>query len=181
MCGITGYFNFDGRPAKQTTIKEMTKMLNHRGPDGSGVYLDGSIAFGHTRLSIIDLSEKASQPMVSKCKKYIISYNGEIYNYLELRKELIKAGITFKSNSDTEVILNGFIKWKHKLLDKLNGMFAFAILDKNKNNIFLARDRYGIKPLYYTMANNCFIFGSEIKSFFKHPEFKKRTGKAISI
>lgn len=177
MCGITGYFNFDGRPAKQTTIKEMTKMLDHRGPDGSGVYLDGSIAFGHTRLSIIDLSEKASQPMVSKCKKYIISYNGEIYNYLELRKELIKEGITFKSNSDTEVILNGFIKWKHKLLDKLNGMFAFAILDKNKNNIFLVRDRYGIKPLYYTMANNCFIFASEIKSFFKHPEFKKELEK----
>ena len=115
--------------------------------------------------------------MFSHCGNFIISYNGEIYNYLSLKKTLIKEGFKFQSNTDTEVVLNGFIRWKDKLLGKLNGMFAFAIWDKRNQSLFIARDRYGIKPVYFAKINQTFLFSSEVKSFFQHPEFNIRINK----
>ena len=155
----------------------MTQMIKHRGPDAFGTYTDKNISIGHTRLSIVDTSEKGNQPMVSHCGNFIISYNGEIYNYLSLKKTLKKEGFKFRSDSDTEVVLNGFIRWKDKLLNKLNGMFAFAIWDKRNKSLFIARDRYGIKPVYFAKINNTFLFSSEVKSFFRHPEFNIRIEK----
>lgn len=172
MCGVAGYLNTNGAPASITTIRNMTSAISHRGPDNEGTYVDGSFALGHRRLSIIDLSTAGNQPMVTNDGRYVISYNGEIYNYQELRMTLRSLGVRLVSDTDTEVLLNYIaIKGVNGLKD-LNGMFAFAIWDTVAKKLLLARDRYGIKPLYIAQVNNTFFFGSEVKAFFPHPEFK---------
>lgn len=161
MCGILGQIS-KSEIDKDKFYQQLMK-INHRGPDDNGVYYAKNIAFGHTRLSILDLSTHGYQPMVSDSSDYIIVFNGEVYNFEIIRKELEDQGYKFHSNSDTEVILNGFIEYKEKIVDKLNGMFAFSIYNKETEEIFLARDRSGIKPLYYFNDNNNFVFSSEIK------------------
>ena len=163
MCGICG-FNWKN----EELLTNMMSKLVHRGPDDSGFYTDDDISLGHQRLSIIDLTERGKQPMFDESKRYAITYNGEVYNYIELREELIKKGYSFKSDTDTEVVLKMYIEYGLKVLDYLNGMFAFAIYDKKEKELFLARDRFGIKPLYYYVADNSFIFSSEIPPILLH-------------
>jgi asparagine synthase (glutamine-hydrolysing) len=158
MCGIGG-FNWED----QDRIRKMMAVMVHRGPDDEGYYFDESISLGHRRLSIIDLSSAGRQPMKNSDDTIWIVYNGEVYNYLELREELIALGHTFDSKTDTEVIINAYEEWGIDCLNKFNGMFAFCIYDKNKKIFFLARDRFGIKPLYYFEHNSQFAFSSEIK------------------
>jgi len=159
MCGICGYVS-----QKNINLEEMTHTLSHRGPDHQGLFSDSEIGLGHARLSILDLTAESHQPMVSQSGRYVIVYNGEVYNYLELKKELQLLGVIFQKESDTEVVLEGFEYWGIKLFEKLNGMFAFGIYDKQLNKIYIARDRFGVKPLYYYNHNEDFIFGSEIKA-----------------
>ncbi|MBR2708190.1 MAG: asparagine synthase (glutamine-hydrolyzing) [Bacilli bacterium] len=170
MCGFVGYINKEKN--KKDNIKKMADLIAHRGPDSEGYYTDENIALGFRRLSIIDL-DGGSQPIYNSDKTKIIVFNGEIYNYQKLRKELTKKGYKFQTKTDTEVILHGYEEYKEKILDKLRGMFAFAIYDTKNKELFAARDFYGIKPFYYTKMDNTFIFGSEIKSFLIHPHFKK--------
>ena len=169
MCGICGYVNGNGKAASEKIIYEMNLALRHRGPDGEGTYVHNNVALGHRRLSIIDLSEKGKQPMLSYDGNYVIVYNGEVYNFIELREELKNKGYHFNSTCDTEVVLYSYIEWGKECLSRFNGMFAFAIYNKLEGTIFCARDRYGIKPFYYTVINGCFIFGSEQKAIYKHP------------
>ena len=174
MCGITGKLNFNKNNfVSEGLIKEMTKTLSHRGPDDSGIFVEKNIGLGHNRLSIIDLSPAGHQPMSDKEEKIWIVFNGEIYNYLVLKKELEKQGIIFKSKTDTEVIIYLYKKYGIDCLKYLRGMFAFAIWDKEKKQLFLARDRVGKKPLKYYCDSNCFIFASELKAILKNPEVKK--------
>ena len=170
MCGFVGYINKE--KDKKDNIKKMADLIAHRGPDSEGYYTDENIALGFRRLSIIDLNN-GSQPIYNEDKSKVIIFNGEIYNFEPLRKDLIKKGHTFTTKTDTEVILHGYEEYGEKILDKLRGMFAFVIYDKNTKELFAARDFYGIKPLYYAKMGNTFIFGSEIKSFLIHPHFKK--------
>jgi len=165
MCGIAGFYNFPSRSSQEDSIKKMLASIQHRGPDETGIYLSDGIALGSVRLSIIDLSS-GKQPMSDESKKYWIVYNGEIFNYKELRSDLIKKGIQFKTNSDTEVVLKMFIMFGNKCVDYFNGQFAFCIFNKVKNELFLARDRVGIRPLFYSYINNTFSFCSEIKGLF---------------
>jgi asparagine synthase (glutamine-hydrolysing) len=151
----------------------MTDILAHRGPDGAGHYCEYNIGLGHRRLSILDLSDAGKQPMINSRNRYVITYNGEIYNFRELRSNLSKLGYLFRSDTDSEVLLEAFNEWGINILNKLNGMFAFAIYDRLEKKLTLARDRYGIKPLYYTVVGNTFLFASEIKAFYKHPKFSK--------
>ena len=176
MCGIAGLYTKDKN--KDELIKKMSKRIEHRGPDGEGYYIDGDVAFAHRRLSIIDLST-GGQPIFNEDKSLVIIFNGEIYNYQELREELIKDGHKFKTKSDTEVLVHGYEKWHSDLPKHLRGMFAFAIYDKNNNEIFLVRDNFGIKPLYYAYMNDTFMFASEIKAFLDLPQFKKKLNKDI--
>jgi len=162
MCGILG--QIANQPIARDKFQKTLLLINHRGPDDNGIYFDNNIAFGHTRLSILDLSNYGHQPMLSKNQNYVLIYNGEIYNFEEIKRELKEKGYKFHSHSDTEVILNGFIEYKEKIVDKLNGMFAFAIYNKINGNVFLARDRSGIKPLYYFKDDRNFTFSSEIKT-----------------
>lgn len=173
MCGIVAVLNQSNGIAKEEHVERMLHLIGHRGPDGRGIYLDQNFGLGHNRLSIIDLSSFASQPMKSQDGNYVISFNGEIYNYRELRIELEKEGHQFISNSDTEVLLKAYIHWGPDCLNKLNGMFAFFIWEKSKKRLFIARDRYGIKPLYYTKFNGCFYFASENKAFDAIEGFKR--------
>jgi asparagine synthase (glutamine-hydrolysing) len=150
----------------------MMATLSHRGPDGDGFYKDSFVGFGHRRLSVIDLSPAAAQPMLTRDKRFVITYNGEVYNFNDLKNKLKKQGVKFSSNSDTEVVLNSLSLWGKKAIDLYNGMFAFALWDKQEEILTLARDRYGIKPLYYWQNGSVFLFASEIKAFLKHPEFR---------
>ena len=163
MCGIFGMITTAPRQPDKTTVRKATHLLQHRGPDGAGFYYDQNLALGHRRLAIIDLSEQGKQPM--EAFGYVISYNGEIYNYLELRVALEKEGYRFASESDTEVILAAYAHWGEDCLRHFNGMWALAIYDPEKRSLFCARDRYGIKPFYYTMLQGDFCFASEIKAF----------------
>jgi asparagine synthase (glutamine-hydrolysing) len=172
VCGIAGYLNFDGQPASPVILKAMTDMLVHRGPDDEGLLVEGGLGLGHRRLSIIDLSPSGHQPMASRGGHLVISYNGEIYNYRELRLDLETCGHVFRSESDTEVLLAALEEWGSDALARLNGMFAFVLYDRRKRRLFLARDRYGIKPLYYTIINQTLLFASEIKAFLAHPLFR---------
>jgi len=172
MCGIVGVYNFNKKPVLESQIQKMTEAMAHRGPDDKGVFTDKNIALGHRRLAIIDLTEAGHQPMANEKKDIWITYNGEIYNFLELRKTLEKLGHRFKSKTDTEVIIHSFEEWGIDCLKRFNGLFAFAIWDKKNQTLTLARDRYGIKPLYYWRNHNVFLFASEIKAFLKHPEFR---------
>lgn len=172
MCGIVGYIDKKDKKLKEKIIKNMSDVIAHRGPDGEGFYVDDTIAMGFRRLSIIDLSN-GDQPLYNEDKSLVINFNGEIYNYLELREELKKKGHIFKTNSDTEVIIHGYEEYGEKVLDKLRGMFGFVIWDSKNKELFGARDPYGIKPFYYYKNESLFIYGSEIKSFLAHPDFKK--------
>lgn len=162
MCGISGIINKNGNPVDKESIKKINDLVTHRGPDAEGYYFGSSFAFGHRRLSIIDLSICGNQPMSYKDRYWII-YNGEVYNYLEIKNELLGLGYSFLSSSDTEVILAAYDKWGWECLKRFNGMWAFAIYDTLKDVIFFSRDRFGIKPLYYADQEDQFIFGSEIK------------------
>ena len=142
MCGIAGVLHLDGRTASPAILRRMTNSLIHRGPDGEGLWVDGSIGLGHRRLAIIDLSAAGHQPMKTRCGRFVITFNGEIYNYRELRATLETKGYRFRSACDTEVLIEGFAEWGVGLFNRLNGMFAFAIWDKRDRQLFLARDRY---------------------------------------
>ena len=171
MCGFVGFTNYikdDG-----TVLKSMMDKIVHRGPDAAGMYADGDIALGFRRLSIIDL-ESGNQPMFNEDGSLVLVFNGEIYNFKDLRAELEKQGHIFANNSDSEVLLHGYEQWGEELVTKLRGMFAFVIFNKLDGSVFGARDMFGIKPFYYTETENSFIFGSEIKAFFAHPEFEKQ-------
>ncbi|HVT05053.1 MAG TPA: asparagine synthase (glutamine-hydrolyzing) [Thermoanaerobaculia bacterium] len=172
MCGITGILRTDGQPVASATLARMTATIQHRGPDSEGVWAAGPIGFGHRRLAIIDLTASAHQPMTSDNGDLVIVYNGEVYNYLELRLELETAGHRFHSSSDTEVVVNAYAEWGAACLDRFNGMFAFAIWNRRTEQLFLARDRYGVKPLYYYYDGARFVFGSEIKAILAHPDIR---------
>ena len=163
MCGIAGIFNSPNSVSVQNDIRRMTQTLHHRGPDGEGIFVEGPIALGHRRLSIIDL-ENGAQPMESANKVAVISFNGEIYNFPELRKQLLSEGYTFATQCDTEVILALYERYGEQCVDFLRGMFTFALWDRKQQKLMLARDRIGIKPLYYTQQNNAVYFASEIKA-----------------
>ena len=174
MCGITGIYAFDEKYEVPTAlIEDMTNTMIHRGPDEFGFYVNESVALGHRRLSIIDL-KTGKQPMSDKNDYIWIVFNGEIYNFRELKKDLEGKGYFFKTKSDTEVIIYSYEEYGLDCLKKFNGMFAFAIYDKRKRRLFLARDRLGIKPLYYTITDKEIIFASEIKAILKHPNVKKK-------
>ncbi len=179
MCGITGFFNNIGIEKNHDLLLKMTNSLAHRGPDNYGTFIDDFAALGHRRLSVIDL-ENGNQPMTDDENSVIIVYNGEIYNFLELRKELEEENFSFKTNSDTEVLIYAYKYWGENFVSKLNGMFSFAIYDKKKKALFLYRDRLGIKPLYYTFLNNTVIFASEPKALFFFPITKKINMKVLS-
>lgn len=174
MCGFVGFI--DKKKNKKKIIKDMADIIVHRGPDSDGYYTDDDCALGFRRLSIIDLSG-GTQPIYNEDKTMAIIFNGEIYNYQEIRKDLLKKGHKFKTESDTEVILHGYEEYHEKILDRLRGMFAFVIYNVNDKTLFGARDFYGIKPLYYYKDDNEFMFGSEIKSFLGHPGFKKELNR----
>lgn len=172
MCGFTGFTNYIADNG--AVLEKMMDRIRHRGPDSDGKYVDGKVAMGFRRLSIIDLSENGSQPIFNEDRSVVITFNGEIYNYKQLREELSAKGHIFSTNTDTEVLVHGYEEWgRRKLLHKLRGMFAFVIFDKKKDRLFGARDFFGIKPLYYAFMGKTFMWGSEIKSFLDHPDFKK--------
>lgn len=175
MCGFVGFKGNLTVDAKEIAIKNMMDTISHRGPDSDGFYADESVALGFRRLSIIDLSDVASQPVYNETGDMVLVFNGEIYNYLELREQLIEAGHIFKSHSDSEVLIHGYEQYGVELLSKLRGMFTFSIWDKNKKTLFIARDFFGIKPLYYTQntMDQALLFGSEIKSFLAYEGFNK--------
>ncbi len=175
MCGILGYISNES--IDDFELNEMLDAMNHRGPDGRGIKKfysnnDTYLSLGHVRLSILDLSELGAQPMVYK-DRYWITYNGEIYNFKELKEELIQKKYTFTSETDTEVLLAAYGEWGPECLNKLNGMFAFSIFDSLQNEIFIARDRFGVKPLYYFKHKNTFAFASEIKSLMANKEISR--------
>ena len=164
MCGITGQYNFaSGAPVDRGRLEDMTRSIRHRGPDDEGFYFSDSLGFGFRRLSILDLSEAGHQPMSDSTGRYWIVFNGEIYNFKELRSELESLGRQFRSTSDTEVIIEGYAEWGDEILNKLNGMFGIAIWNEPEKRLLLARDPMGIKPVYYTIENGTLIFGSEIR------------------
>ena len=171
MCGIAGIVHVDGQSVDQNVLNAMTDALLHRGPDGRGTFVDNNVGLGHRRLTILDLTEKGAQPMISTHGNVVITYNGEIYNFREKRKELEKKGYTFSSECDTEVLLNLFCEYGVSCLEHLRGMFAFAIYDKKKKLLFCARDRIGQKPFKYMFDGNTFLFASEIKALRKHPQY----------
>ena len=174
MCGFVGFV--DKKIKDNNVIKEMSKMIVHRGPDDENYYCDDDVSLAFRRLSIIDL-KNGRQPMFNEDESIVITFNGEIYNYQELRQDLIEKGHKFKTDSDTETIVHGYEEYGDEVVNKLRGMFAFVIWDKNKKELFAARDYFGIKPFYYYKADDTFIFSSEIKSFIKHPNFKKELNK----
>ncbi|PCI59664.1 MAG: asparagine synthase (glutamine-hydrolyzing) [Gammaproteobacteria bacterium] len=173
MCGIAGFTTFKNATGDNTTLKSMGQAILHRGPDAGGEYLDDNIGLSHRRLAIIDLSEAGVQPMQSYDEQYVIAFNGEIYNFLEIRTELAAKGYPFKTHTDTEVILALYHYQGTELLKNLAGMFAFALWDKQKQQLFIARDRIGKKPLYYTQLNNELVFASELKALLKVSDIKK--------
>ena len=176
MCGIVGFLNKQDN--KKEIIENMSNKIIHRGPDECGYFIDDDVALAHRRLSIIDLSS-GTQPIYNEKEDKVIIFNGEIYNYIELKKELKKKKHKFKTKTDTEVLIHGYEEWGVDLPKKLRGMFAFAIYDKNDKSLFLARDQFGIKPLYYCEFNNTFMFASEIKSLLEHPDFEKVLNKEL--
>src|SRR6185369_9004204 len=164
MCGIGGIVRFDGGPVDVAALGRMVDALRHRGPDDESLWTDGPVGFAHTRLKVIDLSAAGRQPMHLDEPRLTIVYNGEIYNHRELRRELEVRGRRFRSSSDTEVILHAYAVWGPNCLARLRGMFAFVIWDAAARRVFAARDRLGIKPLYYLRTGGEFIFGSEVKT-----------------
>ena len=176
MCGIAGLVDFN-KKLDVTDVQSMTQVLKHRGPDfGNFEFISGenyNLGFGHRRLAIIDLNENSNQPLFFDHKRYWIIYNGEVYNFKEIRKTLIDLGHNFETDSDTEVVLRSYIEWGHEAVSKFIGMFAFSIFDKDKQKIILYRDRAGVKPLFYYFKDGIFLFASELKSFHKISKFNK--------
>src|SRR5687767_14813681 len=178
MCGITGFWNFSDSETNDkltAVVNRMTHIIRHRGPDDSGIWVDqeSGVALGFRRLAILDLSPTGHQPMFSANERYVMVFNGEIYNYAELRTELDSAGCTFCGTSDTEVMLAGILEWGlEKAVARFNGMFAIALWDRHGKRLHLIRDRIGVKPLYYGWFGNTLLFGSELKSLAAHPAFK---------
>ena len=165
MCGIAGIINFDKSKINPEIANVVKNSLEHRGPDFSKVdYISENVTLIHTRLSIIDLDQRSNQPMYSKDKRFSIVFNGEIYNYKEIRKILEEKGVRFFTDGDTEVLLEGFVQYGSNILNLLRGQFAFAIYDSLEESFFLARDRVGIKPLYFSLVDEVFIFSSELKA-----------------
>lgn len=167
MCGICGQINFNGAEVAESQLRSMMQAMKHRGPDDEGIFTDGSIGLGFVRLSILDLSQAGHQPMYSQDDRYVIVYNGEIFNYIELREELEPKGYSFRTRSDTEVLLAAYKEWGEECLDRFNGMWAFVIYDRIEKSIFASRDRYGIKPFYYYLCNEYIVFASEIQPLLK--------------
>ncbi len=172
MCGIAGVFNLNGDVFPLHQLKKMAKVIEHRGPDSEGFYIKEGVALAHKRLAILDLSSKGHQPMRSKDGKWVLVFNGCIYNYLELKQELKALGHDFISNTDTEVIVEGVSEYGTDFMKRLNGMFAIVIWNTEEKFLTLSRDRFGVKPLYYWFNGNSIVFGSEIKAIIAHPEFK---------
>lgn len=173
MCGIVGFIDKKNKSDKKDIVEKMALRIKHRGPDDYGYYTDKDIALAHRRLSIIDLSKKGKQPIYNEDKNLVIVFNGEIYNYEELKKDLIKKGHIFKTKTDTEVIIHGYEEYNTKFFSRLRGMFVFVIYDKLKKETIGCRDHFGIKPFYYYKDKDEFMFASEIKAFLEHPNFKK--------
>ena len=171
MCGFAGFVGEVEN--REQVLENMMDTIIHRGPDSSGKFVDEDAALGFRRLSIIDLSESGDQPLYNEDRSKVLVFNGEIYNYQELREELIQAGHTFVSNTDSETLIHGYEQWGEELVYRLRGMYAFAIWDQKAKRLFSARDIFGIKPLYYAQMNGTLMFGSEIKSFLEHPKFDK--------
>jgi len=177
MCGIAGFVNLQGDPVSPVILKRMTDAIAHRGPDGEGQWIEGNVGVGHRRLAILDLSPAGHQPMVTADHRFVLSYNGEVYNYREIRAELEAEGIWFRSQTDSEVVLYALAQWGTDALLKFNGMFALVLWDRKEKKLLLARDRYGIKPLYYCSQNSVFMFSSEQKAFAAHPGFRRVLNK----
>ncbi len=169
MCGIAGVLHFDGTAASPLALKRMADAIAHRGPDGEGQFADGPCGLAHRRLAIIDLSPAGHQPMATADGRYVLTYNGEIFNFQELRAELEALGWRFNSRTDSEVVVKAYAQWGEDCVSRFNGQFAFAIWDKLEQSLFLARDRYGIKPLYHWLDGRQAVFASEIKAILRHP------------
>lgn len=176
MCGISGVYHLDGAPVPSPLLKRMTDVIAHRGPDGDGFYIRDGIGLGHRRLAIIDLSPAGRQPMGNATGDLVITYNGEIYNFREIRIQLQALGYQFHSQTDTETLLYAYEAWGESCVERLNGMFAFAICDLRgrQPRLFLARDRFGVKPLYYFHSGDVFLFASEIKALLQHPAVERK-------
>jgi asparagine synthase (glutamine-hydrolysing) len=181
MCGITGLVNINGEAVSPVILKRMTDAISHRGPDGEGHWIDENIGIGHRRLAIIDLSAAGHQPMISADHRFVLSYNGEIYNYRELRIELEAEGVWFRSRTDSEVVLNALTRWGKRALTRFNGMFALALWDRKERTLLLARDRYGIKPLYYSQQGSIFAFASEQKAITAQPSFQRHLNQVALL
>jgi asparagine synthase (glutamine-hydrolysing) len=177
MCGVAGLIHLNGEPVSPVILKKMTDAIAHRGPDGEGQWIEGNVGIGHRRLAIIDLSPAGHQPIITGDHRYVLSYNGEIYNYREIRSELEALGYWFRSQTDSEVVMNALAHWGPDALLKFNGMFGLALWDRKEQTLLLARDRYGIKPLYYARQGQIFAFGSEQKAITAQPTFKRVLNK----
>jgi asparagine synthase (glutamine-hydrolysing) len=177
MCGIAGLIHLDREPVSPAVLQRMTDAVAHRGPDGEGQWIEGEVGIGHRRLAIIDLSPAGHQPMVSPDHRYVLTYNGEIYNFQELKAELEAQGYWFRSRCDSEVVLHALAAWGPDALLRFNGMFALALWDRKERKLLLARDRYGIKPLYYTQQGKLFAFGSEQKAITANSAYKTGVDK----
>lgn len=171
MCGIAGVISLSSGGMDKAVLKRMTDVITHRGPDGEGAYVSNSFMFGHRRLSIVDVSDAGHQPM-QYLERYVITYNGEIYNHLELREELEELGYIFKSHTDTEIIMAAFDRWGIDCFKRFNGMWALVLYDSQEHKFLISRDRFGIKPLYYYLDSELFVFASEIKAILLHPKVK---------
>ena len=177
MCGVAGLIHLNGAPVSPVILKKMTDAIAHRGPDGEGQWIEGNVGIGHRRLAIIDLSPSGHQPMITSDHRYVLSYNGEVYNYREIRTELEALGYWFRSQTDSEVVLYALAHWGPDALLKFNGMFGLALWDRKEQMLLLARDRYGIKPLYYARQGQSFAFGSEQKAITAQPSFNRDLNK----
>lgn len=177
MCGIAGILHLDGKPVSPAVLQKMTDAIAHRGPDGEGHWIEGNVGLGHRRLAIIDLSPAGHQPMISSGHRYVLSYNGEVYNFKEMRADLEAAGFWFRSKTDSEVVLYALSHWGVQALKRFNGMFALSLWDRKERTLLLARDRYGIKPLYFSQQGNTFSFGSEQKAILSRTDFQRRLDK----
>jgi asparagine synthase (glutamine-hydrolysing) len=175
MCGITGIVDLAGRrPIEESVLRAMNGRIQHRGPDGDGFHFEPGVGLGHRRLSIIDL-EGGRQPLYNEDHSVVVTFNGEIFNFKEIEADLLKRGHTFRTRSDTEVIVHAWEEWGEKCVDRFNGMFAFAVWDVRKQHLFIVRDRLGVKPLYYCiLPDKRIVFGSELKALLVHPEVPRR-------
>jgi asparagine synthase (glutamine-hydrolysing) len=177
MCGITGLIHLDNEPVSPAVLQRMTDAIVHRGPDGEGHWIEGNVGIGHRRLAIIDPTPAGHQPMLSPDGRFVLTYNGEIYNFRELQAELEAKGYWFRSRCDSEVVLHALCAWGSEALKRFNGMFALALWDRKEKVLLLARDRYGIKPLYIGRQGKLFAFGSEQKA----PRRRRWSARNIGI